>query len=154
VDIRHWTAFTAATTLFVAAPGPFVVLVVSRALGSGTRAAMRIAFGEVAANAILWSCALAGLSTVLASAPSLFRAIYVIGGGYRLYLGGSMFLPAAGRAPSSSNAGTHTTDPARAVSSKSALRDGFLLGLKNPKDIVFLGVRSPSPSPPSRPRLS
>lgn len=78
-----WIALTTAAL----SPGPNMVAVVSRSLGSGRFAGLSVAFG-ISIGAFIWACLSAvGLSKVIHYLPGLMPLPYALGGTYLLYLG-------------------------------------------------------------------
>ncbi|MDB4213597.1 LysE family translocator [Octadecabacter sp.] len=68
-------------------PGPNLVAVASRALGSGRQSALVVALG-LATGAFLWSFFTAvGLGALFKAYPMLLRILGMVGGGYLLWLG-------------------------------------------------------------------
>ena len=81
--LTAWAAFAAATI----SPGPNMVAVASRALGSGRTSALAVAFG-IAVGAFGWAllCAL-GLGALFDAFPALLRVLGLLGGAYLAWLG-------------------------------------------------------------------
>ena len=81
--LAAWAAFAAAAI----SPGPNLVAVASRALGSGRTSALATACG-IALGAFGWAmlCAL-GLGALFDAAPALLRVLGLLGGAYLAWLG-------------------------------------------------------------------
>ena len=81
--LAAWGAFCAAAI----SPGPNMVAVASRALGSGRASGLATAAG-IAVGAFGWAllCAL-GLGAVFEAAPAMLRVLGLLGGGYLAWLG-------------------------------------------------------------------
>ncbi|WP_424972705.1 LysE family translocator [Dinoroseobacter sp. S76] len=80
------TAWIALATAAIS-PGPNLVAVASRGLGSGRRSAFLVAAG-LACGAFLWSSLTAvGFGALFQAYPGLLRLLGVLGGGYLLWLG-------------------------------------------------------------------
>ena len=80
------TAWAALATAAIS-PGPNLVAVASRGLGSGRNAALVVAAG-LACGAFLWSSLTAvGLGTLFEVYPDLLRVMGLFGGAYLLWLG-------------------------------------------------------------------
>lgn len=78
-----WVALMAAAL----SPGPNMVAVVSRSLGTGRLAGLSVALG-ISAGAFIWAWLSAvGLSKLLVHLPGLMPVLYALGGTYLLYLG-------------------------------------------------------------------
>lgn len=101
------TAWLALATAAIS-PGPNLVAVASRGLGSGRNSALTVAAG-LAIGAFLWSFLTAvGLGTLFTAFPVLLRIMGLFGGAYLLWLGfkgwraaltgkGGQIAPVAGR---------------------------------------------------------
>ena len=81
--VTAWIALASAAL----SPGPNLVAVASRALGSGRRAALTVALG-LAMGAFLWSALTAiGLGALFARVPILLQILGWVGGIYLIWLG-------------------------------------------------------------------
>ena len=81
--LAAWLALATAAI----SPGPNLVAVASRALGSGRQSALVVALG-LASGAFLWSFLTAvGLGALFSAYPVLLRILGVVGGFYLLWLG-------------------------------------------------------------------
>jgi threonine efflux protein len=112
----------------VASPGPAFLLTSQTALRSGTRAGIGNVAGLVAATVVWCAAALAGLSALFAIAPWLNTALRVFGGVYLIHLG------IASWRSEPTNA---TIDPAPPASLWRATVAGFLIGVSNPKVVIY-----------------
>lgn len=81
--LAAWLALASAAI----SPGPNLVAVASRALGSGRQSALTVAAG-LAAGAFFWSFLTAvGLGTLFSAYPALLLILGVVGGTYLVWLG-------------------------------------------------------------------
>lgn len=81
--LAAWIALATAAI----SPGPNLVAVASRGLGSGRKSALMVALG-LAVGAFLWSFLTAvGLGALFSAYPVLLRILGVVGGAYLLWLG-------------------------------------------------------------------
>ena len=71
----------------VAIPGPGMIAIVARALGSGFRSAIPAAAGTTLGDIILMSLSAFGLSLVAQALGELFLAVKLAGAAYLVYLG-------------------------------------------------------------------
>lgn len=121
--------FFAAIFIFGITPGPGVFALLSRALVSGARACVFLAFGMAISDMIYLMLACYGLAAIAHNWSEVFTVIRYAGAAYLIYLGISMWrAPVAGEVdgqiqPTSSHA-------------KSFVQ-GFLISASNPKVIVF-----------------
>ncbi|MEJ8282095.1 LysE family translocator [Pseudonocardia spirodelae] len=127
-------AFTAAAALVVAVPGPSVVFTVGRALAHGRRVALATVAGNALGIVVQVLAVAAGLGPLVAGSATAFTVLKLGGAAYLVWLGihairhrheaGAALAAAAG-------AGDR-------VGAVRALRDGAVVGLLNPKSVVFL----------------
>lgn len=76
-----------ALALAAISPGPNLVAVASRGLGSGRNASLVVAAG-LASGAFLWACLTAfGIGLLFQSHPEFLKLMAVVGGGYLVWLG-------------------------------------------------------------------
>ncbi|MER7171954.1 LysE family translocator [Streptomyces mesophilus] len=129
-------AFTLLAAGLVALPGADFAVVVRGALAS-RRAGLACAFGIAAGLLLHTVLAVAGVAAVLATLPTLFRALQLVGAAYVLYLGIQALNSL--RRPRADSSGEAVTSPG--LTATAALRQGFLTNALNPKaSITFLSI--------------
>lgn len=117
-----------------ATPGPSVLLETSRAITHGRRPAMWIVLGNALGGMVLLSLVLAGLGAIVAASAQLFMVVKVAGACYLLWLGVQSLRSARRAAPTPDDAAT----PGVRAGGATAVRQGFIVGVANPKSIVAL----------------
>lgn len=130
-------AFSIASLILVVVPGPSVLFVIGRSLSHGRRGGVFSVLGnELGALPLVAAVAL-GVGTVVAQSVVLFTVIKMLGAAYLIYLG---VLAIRHR-----RAGTDTDDgdSHRELTSWTLLRQGFIVGVTNPKTIVFFVAALP-----------
>jgi len=129
VDIELWLAFVAAYTLVSLIPGPSVFMVTAFALTRGTRAAFWCILGDVIGGFFIIGLSLVGVGAILAASAELFQIVKWAGIFYMAYLGYRQIADARNSgAPDVSVAG---------LSARAGMKAGFLVGVLNPKAILF-----------------
>lgn len=128
IDQTTLLVYLAVLTGFVFIPGPAVLLTVTRAASSGTRAGIATGLGIAVGDIVHTALAVFGLSAVLATSALLFNIIKYAGAGYLVYLGIRAILertdaPLIGNAPS--------------MTSRVAFRQAVIAELLNPKSALF-----------------
>ncbi|HST64252.1 MAG TPA: LysE family translocator [Mycobacteriales bacterium] len=113
--------FLLASVALVAIPGPNVLFVLARGLSGGRRAAVVSVLGVETATACFVVAAAFGLTAVLVSSPAAFAVVRYLGVLYLVVL--------AVRALRS-----HASAP---VAAGRSYRQGFLVGIANPKVALF-----------------
>lgn len=128
--------YAVASFILIVVPGPGVLFVVGRALAHGRRTAIATAVGHAGGNYVVAACVAVGLGTLLERSAQLFIAVKLAGAVYLVLLG--------------VQAVRHRRDLAGvladAVPSRAgwrALRDGFVVGVTNPKAFILFGAILP-----------
>ena len=139
-------AFAALAFALVVVPGPSVMFVVSRAITFGRRTALLTVAGNAAGVFAQVALVAIGLGVIVERSVAVFTAIKLLGAGYLVWLGVQAIrhrrrltdvvldAEATGPVGSAQLAGLGT---------RSAVRDGFVVGVANPKAIVFFAAILP-----------
>ena len=128
--------FAALSFALIIVPGPSVTFIVGRAVAHGRRAALLTVVGNTIGVYLQALLVAAGLGAVLSRSIGLLSAVRLAGAAYLVYLGVHAFR-AAGR-----------TDPGTGVEAAPpttgrVLREGFIVGVSNPKAVVFFAAILP-----------
>lgn len=134
VNMNLVVGFLLLSALLSAVPGPSVLLETSRAITRGRRSAMWIVFGNALGGMVLLALVLAGLGAIVATSAQLFLALKILGAVYLLWLGISSIRSALSGS-TDRHLATAAEPPARRGA---AVRQGFAVGVANPKSIVSL----------------
>lgn len=129
-------AFAALSFALIVVPGPSVMFVVSRALTVGRRAALITVAGNAVGVFIQVVAVAVGLGAVVERSALAFTTIKLAGAGYLIWLG----LQAIRQRREMSSALDVAPDEMQA---RSVFRDGFIVGVANPKSIVFFAAILP-----------
>jgi threonine/homoserine/homoserine lactone efflux protein len=124
-------AFSLASLILIAIPGPSVLFVVGRSLALGRRGGLLSVLGnELGAVPLLTAVAL-GVGSVVAESVPVFTAIKIAGAGYLVWLGI--------QAIRHRNQGIDGAEQVGKAPTRSftLVRQGFVVGITNPKTIVF-----------------
>lgn len=128
-------AFVLVSLIIVASPGPGVVFIVSRALATGRRAALASALGQEAGGFVLVIAVAFGAGSLMERSVLLFTAVKLLGAGYLVVLGIRALLAQDEYAAAEPSAG--------AGNLPASIRDGFVVGVTNPKGAVFFAAVLP-----------
>ncbi|MGH1562104.1 LysE family translocator [Mumia sp. DW29H23] len=124
-------AFAIASTLLILIPGPSVLFTISRAMVLGRRAALVNVVGNATGVAVQIVAVAAGLGALVAQSVAAYTVVKWVGAAYIVYLGI--------QAIRHRRAGDDTVGVVPTVTRTSRVyREGFVVGLTNPKTIVFL----------------
>ncbi|MFF9046521.1 LysE family translocator [Streptomyces parvulus] len=131
VDINQLIAFCTMSLLLSAVPGPSVLFVVGRALAHGRGPALASVLGNALGGYVLVVAVALGVGNAVERSVLLFNTIKLAGAAYLVFLGA--------RALRSS--WRNRAAPASTASERQAggsVRAGFVVGVTNPKSVVFL----------------
>ncbi|MEU6250341.1 LysE family translocator [Glycomyces sp. NPDC047010] len=130
-DTAHFLAFIAASLILILIPGPSVMFTVSRALIYGRRQAVLTAWGNAAGTFCASALAAVGLGALIQESALAFAIVKYAGAAYLIYLGVKAFRDRKGLMATPDE---ETATPKRALAT---LAEGFMVGLLNPKTILF-----------------
>src|SRR5215469_10645927 len=136
ISSAHLIGFTLASFVLIVIPGPGVLFVVGRALAHGRRTAVATAAGHAAGNYVVAACVAVGLGALLQRSEQVFLAVKLAGALYLVYLG----VQAVRHRHSLAAAMSEASAPADGWR---ALRDGFIVGITNPKAYILFGAILP-----------
>lgn len=126
---HQWLAFVLASFLFIQVPGPSLLFTIGRALTVGRGEALLSVVGNGLGLASQVAAVAVGLGAVIAASAAAYTAVKVAGAGYVMWLG----LQAI-RRRADARLAMGAAVPGRRGH---ALRIGYLVGISNPKTIVF-----------------
>lgn len=129
-------AFAALSFALIVIPGPSVMFVVSRAVALGRRAALLTVVGNAAGVYVQVVLVAVGLGAIVERSVAVFTTIKLVGAGYLVWLGIQAI-----RHRKRMTSALGTTDALRPQ--RSMLFDGFVVGIANPKAIVFFAAILP-----------
>jgi threonine/homoserine/homoserine lactone efflux protein len=142
VDLRPLLTIAALDVAAAMSPGPAFLLVSRTAAGSTRRSALLTAGGTASASVIWAAAALLGVQMILTRAAGIYHVLQFLGGLYLCYIGISIWRGASVPLPA--------VIPAEVAARRSYGR-ALLLGLSNPKIIVFFGTIFTTAFDPSAP---
>jgi len=121
--------FAAASLLLVVVPGPSVLFVIGRALAFGRRVAVLTVLGNAAGVLVLVALVAVVLGPLLQASETALFVVKLLGAAYLVVLGI--------RALRSHGHAQPGREPGPAPSRLRVLREGFVVGVLNPKTLVF-----------------
>ncbi|GHD07884.1 LysE family translocator [Zhihengliuella salsuginis] len=131
-SVESLAAFSLASLLLILLPGPSVLFVIGRSLAHGHRGGLLSVLGnELGALPLLVAVAF-GLGAIVAESVLLFTIVKLLGAAYLVYLG-IQTIRHRGAGLGQSAGGAVHEDAAPWVT----LRQGFVVGVSNPKTTVF-----------------
>lgn len=141
VPASNLLAFSIASFVIIVIPGPGVLFTIGRALALGRRAALVSVLGHAAGVFIALLLVSVGLGTLLAASALALTVVKLAGALYLMYLG----VQAIRERKALRAALNAQIDPADAK----VFRQSVLVGLTNPKAIVFFSAVLPHFAEPS-----
>ena len=135
IPIENVFTFIAFALIIIAIPGPSVMFAISRALVLGKRGAVLTVVGNGIGVLIQALAVSVGLGVIIQSNEFLMHVIRLAGAGFLIYLGIT--------AIRHRRDGLDLTAPVVAPKSSHILRESILVGLSNPKTIVFFSAAFP-----------
>jgi threonine efflux protein len=118
--------------LAVISPGPAFVMVSQTSVRYGTRSGIAAVLGTTLAVWFWCAVVLSGLTILFQIAPWLYSAMKLVGGAYLVYLGLHLLRARADEGASEPPGET-------GLSARKGFMKGLLVGLTNPKAIVYFG---------------
>lgn len=132
--LETWWLYLGAVVLIACTPGPNVLYVTTRSIRFGLGTASIGMAGCLVALVLMLTGSVAGLSAFLLALPTAFDVLKFAGAAYLVYLGIQLW-----REPVEPDSA-----PLPTGTSKTALfRDGFLVGISNPKLLIFAAAFFP-----------
>ena len=139
-----WLSFVVASIILCLIPGPSLLFTIGRALAEGRRVALLSVLGNglgILSQILLIAI---GLGPLVTRSATLYAVLKVAGAAYLVYLGISTIRHRAA-----------TQDALAALEAprkpaRHAIRDGFLVGVTNPKTVVFFVALLPQFVDPAR----
>lgn len=136
IPSRLWE-YLIATILIILAPGPSVLFTIARAIAWGRLAAIATVIGNAFGMFLVSVLVAFGLGPLLQSSKLFYNGIQWAGGAYLIYLGYAAI--AASRVDAQDMQKTAGEKPSFFTS----IKNGFWVGVLNPKSIVFFAAILP-----------
>lgn len=144
MTLSTWLLYVAAVFVLTVTPGPSVLMCVSTSVNLGPRKALITSLGSTSAVVGLMALSALGLGALLAASELLFGALKWAGAAYLAYLGVRALL-----APASD---IRVSGGAAAARTSRLFAQGFLVGMSNPKALLFFGALFPQFLDPAAPQ--
>jgi threonine/homoserine/homoserine lactone efflux protein len=128
----HWLAFLVASILFIQVPGPSLLFTIGRALTVGRREALLSVAGNGIGLMVQVVLIAVGLAAVVTASASAYAVVKVVGASYVIWLGIQAF-----RHRRDARAALGAPPVVDRRGALRALRTGFIVGVTNPKTLVF-----------------
>jgi threonine/homoserine/homoserine lactone efflux protein len=140
MEFSTWLLYVSVIGILIFSPGPSALLCVSDGLKYGNKKTIPTILGGAVAALVLMSISAAGLGAILVASETLFFAIKLIGAFYLIYLGWITWKEGGLNIQTSESHDDHLSN----YSFFSLLKKGFMVGISNPKDLIFFIALFPS----------
>ena len=131
----HLLAFALTAFVLIVVPGPSVLFTIGRAFTVGRRGALLTVVGNCCGLYVQVIAVAFGLGAIVQASVEVYTVLKLAGAAYLIYLG----VQAIRNRRLLATATTNGTCP----QSRKVLREGFVVGLTNPKMIIFLAAALP-----------
>ncbi|GIF46537.1 lysine transporter LysE [Asanoa ferruginea] len=135
-------AFALASFVLVVIPGPAVLFAISRALPYGRRAALTTVVGGAVGSLTAATAVAVGIGAVVQTSATIYTAIKLAGAAYLIYLGVQAIRHRRGLRQA-------FEAQAAPIGGGRTLMQGFIVGVTNPKTVVFFAAILPQFVDPS-----
>ncbi|WP_297081439.1 LysE family translocator [uncultured Demequina sp.] len=138
-------AFVALSFVVIVIPGPSVLFIVGRALQHGRREALLSVIGNAGGEVVHAVLVAVGIGAIIAASATAFTVLKIVGGAYLVYLGIQAIRHRRDGLDVGADAGVAPAAPSRRV-----LAESFVVGVTNPKTLVFVAAVLPQFVDPER----
>lgn len=146
-----WLLYLFAIVLIGISPGPIAMLSMSHGIHFGKIRSIATGFGSVSAALILMMASAAGLGAIISASEYGFTLLKWCGAAYLVFLGIKLLLTKSHAAPIEVSQLKGKGTP------KQLYKQAFLVGISNPKDLLFFAALFPQfidISAPQMPQLT
>ncbi|NVN42330.1 LysE family translocator [Asaia siamensis] len=138
MTMQTWWLFVVTVFFISATPGPNMMHALSRSVQVGFRRSTAAMAGCISALFLALVLSMVGIGAVLAAMPRLFDVIRYAGAAYLVYLGIKAWRSGDDATDTTSSGGSESR-----ASAWSLYRNGFLVGISNPKLLLFAAAFFP-----------
>ncbi len=144
MEFNTWLIYLGVISAVIFTPGPSAILCMSHGLKFGKAKSLATAVGGAVAASILMTISIVGLGALLAASETAFLIVKLLGASYLIYIGVSAWKSSYSQSKHHSDGlGLNKVNLSN-ESITSLFRKGFLVGISNPKDILFFTALLPS----------
>lgn len=137
ISASHLTAFFIASMVIIIVPGPSVLFTLARGVAWGRAVAVLTVLGNSIGTLLLSVVVAVGLGPLIANSKTFSTVLQIMGGCYLLWLGFDAMRHRQ------AHADAMTKREAQRPSRLHVIRQGFTVGVLNPKSLVFFGAVFP-----------
>jgi homoserine/homoserine lactone efflux protein len=146
---HQWLIYVSVVLAIIATPGPAAGLCMSHGVAHGRLRTLFTILGLLLSSVTLIGLSAAGLGAVIATSGTLFLVIKYVGAAYLIFLGVSIWRsPPSKTVPAQAKSNDVKVDQ---IPAYKLIRTGYLVGVSNPKDLLFFGALFPQFMDPTLP---
>jgi threonine/homoserine/homoserine lactone efflux protein len=140
MELSTWLLYVSVIGILIFSPGPSALLCISDGVKFGNKKTIPTILGGAFAALVLMSISAVGLGAILVASKTLFFVIKLIGAFYLIYLGWASWREGSIKVE------TNLVDENNLASYSfyQLFRKGFMVGISNPKDLLFFIALFPS----------
>jgi threonine/homoserine/homoserine lactone efflux protein len=143
IGVDQLLGFGLAALVLIVIPGPSVVFVVGRAVSYGQRVALASVVGNTLGLFLVMTLVAVGLGAIVAESVVVFMVIKLVGAAYLVWLGVQALRHRR-------EMRVATTAPRSPLPWPKAIRQGFVVGVSNPKGFLIFAALLPPFVDPDR----
>lgn len=136
LSLHQLVSFAVAAFIIIVIPGPSVLFVISRGVAFGRRAALATVLGNTIGAGVQGLLVVFGLGALVTRSIAVYNIVKFGGAIYLVYLGWTAF-------KNRKSLALNQADGAEAKGPIQIVREGFVVGVSNPKIIVFFTATLP-----------
>lgn len=140
MELSTWLLYVSIISILIFSPGPSALLCISDGLKFGKKKSIPTVLGGAIAALVLMTISASGLGAILVVSETLFFFIKIVGALYLIYLGWTSWKGGDIKTPNN----VMNESNLASYSSYSLFRKGFMVGVSNPKDLLFFIALFPS----------
>ncbi|GMQ49269.1 LysE family translocator [Vibrio sp. 10N] len=145
-----WLAYVGVITVLISSPGPSAMLCIAHGVKYGKSSALATVFGGTFASLTLMVLSAVGLGAILAASSEVFLLLKIFGALYLVYLGYQTWRDTGTESAFS----TDTKQEKVAFTQRGILKKAYMVGISNPKDLLFFTALFPNFINVNAPQLS
>ena len=153
MSLNTWLLYALAVLVLTVTPGPTVLMCVTNGVNHGAKRAFFSAIGSITAAIGIMACSALGVGAVMAASGELFSLIKWFGVGYLLYIGVSTLRSNTASFELPAGDAAQTGSASKPVTRLSLYVKGLLVGISNPKALLFFTAFFPQFIDPAAPQL-